>query len=81
MSANTLSKFWTLFVLLYAISGCAVVESRKAGSDKYEIYAYGLGDTKTKFMQEAALKCGEREVDVEELNCGSICVLGRVKCK
>jgi hypothetical protein len=81
MSVNTLNKFSTLLVLLWSISGCAFVESSKVGSDGYKIYAYGLGDTKAKFMQEAAMKCGDRVLDVEELNCGSICVVGKVKCK
>ena len=81
MSVNTLNKFSTLLVLLWSISGCALVETSKLGSDSYKIYAYGLGDKKAKFMQEAALRCGDRVLKVEELNCGSICVVGKVRCK
>ena len=81
MSMMTLSKLCALLLLPCSLAACAIAESSKVGADSYDIYAYGLGDTKARFMQEAAMKCGERTVAVEELKCGRLCIVGRVKCK
>jgi hypothetical protein len=74
-------KWCALLLALVLFSGCTIVEFNKAVTDRHEIYVYGLGDTKARLVQEAKLKCGDLTPDMEKLQCGSICSVGKFKCK